>query len=139
MNLINPLQAHHNLASAPPPPGAAAHIHHKAYFYWGKESEFLFQGWPDNNSGMYALALVSTTALAILIEFLSNLNLVRPGSSRVATVFFQSGIHAIRAGFGYLVILAVVSYNGGVFIAAVLGHAVGHAIFRGRFAKKEMA
>ncbi|XP_073152016.1 copper transporter 4-like [Henckelia pumila] len=133
MNLINSLPAHHNLVSAPPPPRAAAHIHHKAYFYWGKESEFLFQGWPDNNSGMYALALVFVSALAILVEFLSSLDLVRPGSNRAATVFFQSGMHAIRAGFGYLVILAVVSYNGGVFLAAVLGHAVGHAIFRGRF------
>ncbi|KZV18543.1 copper transporter 4-like [Dorcoceras hygrometricum] len=136
---LNSLPAHHNLVSVPPPSVAATHIHHRPYFYWGKESEFLFRGWPDSNSGMYALALVLVLTLAILTEFLSSLNLVRPGSSRVATVFFQSGIHAIRAGFGYLVILAVVSYNGGVFIAAVLGHAFGHAIFRGRSTKKETA
>ncbi|KAL0347375.1 UNVERIFIED_CONTAM: hypothetical protein Scaly_1753500 [Sesamum calycinum] len=53
------------------------------------------------------------------VEFLSNLNLVKPGSNRVATVFFQAGIRAIRAGLGYMVILAVMSYNGGVFIVLV--------------------
>ncbi|KAL3826058.1 hypothetical protein ACJIZ3_022087 [Penstemon smallii] len=125
------------MSAAPPPPGAA-HSHHKQYFYWGKESQFLFSGWPDNNSGMYALALILVFFLAILVEFLSNLNLVKPGSNRVATVFFQAGIHAIRAGFAYIVILAVASYNGGVFIAAVLGHAVGYVIFGSRLAKKDL-
>ncbi|KAL0309934.1 UNVERIFIED_CONTAM: Copper transporter 4 [Sesamum radiatum] len=102
------------MISAPPPPGAAHNHHHLFHtsFYWGKEAQFLFSGWPDNNSGMYALALILVFALAIIVEFLSNLNLVKPGSNRVATVFFQAGIRAIRAGLGYMVILAVMSYNG---------------------------
>ncbi|KAL2250459.1 UNVERIFIED_CONTAM: Copper transporter 4 [Sesamum indicum] len=135
---LRPLPLHHNIISAPPPPGAAHNHHHLFHtsFYWGKEAQFLFSGWPDNNSGMYALALILVFALAIIVEFLSNLNLVKPGSNRVATVFFQAGIHAIRAGFGYMVILAVMSYNGGVFIAACLGHAVGYVMFGSRLAKK---
>ncbi|KAG8376969.1 hypothetical protein BUALT_Bualt09G0119600 [Buddleja alternifolia] len=129
MNL-NALPQHHYAISAPPPPPPPpprpAHIHHKPYaFYWGKESQFLFSGWPDNHSGMYTLALILVFVLAILHEFLSNLNLVKPDSNRAARVFFQAGIQAIRAGFGYLVILAVMSYNGGVFLVAVFGHAVG--------------
>nr|GMC84066.1 copper transporter 1-like [Ipomoea batatas]GMC90071.1 copper transporter 1-like [Ipomoea batatas] len=74
---------------------------------------------------MYALSLIVVFVLAVMVEFLSNLNLVRPGSNRVAAVAFQSGIHAIRAGFAYMVMLAVMSYNGGVFITAAVGHAVG--------------
>ncbi|KAK6120311.1 hypothetical protein DH2020_046002 [Rehmannia glutinosa] len=93
--------------------------------------------WPDNSSGMYALALILVFTLAVLVEFLSNLNLVKPGSNRVGTIFFQAGISAIRAGFGYMVILSVMSYNGGVFIAAVLGHAVGYVAFGSRLSKKE--
>ncbi|KAI3474790.1 hypothetical protein Pfo_030049 [Paulownia fortunei] len=137
---LKALPLHHNTIPAAPPPGAA-HTHHRpsfhVAFYWGKESQFLFAGWPDNNSGMYALALIFVFALAVLVEFLTNLNLVKPGSNRVATVSFQTGIHAIRTGFGYMVILAVMSYNGGVFIAAVLGHAVGYVAFGSGLAKKE--
>ncbi|GFP86279.1 copper transporter 4 [Phtheirospermum japonicum] len=106
-------------------------------FYWDKEAQFLFNNWPDNSSAMYALALIFVFTLAILVEFLSNLNLVKPGSIRAATIFFQAGVHAIRAGFAYMVILAVMSYNGGVFIAAVLGHAVGYVVFGSKIAKKE--
>ncbi|KAI3474155.1 hypothetical protein Pfo_028943 [Paulownia fortunei] len=122
---LKALPLHHNTIPAPPP--GAAHTHHRpsfhVAFYWGKESQFLFSGWPDNNSGMYALALIFVFALAVLVEFLTNLNL--------------AGIHAIRAGFNYMVILAVMSYNGGVFIAAVLGHAVGYVAFGSGLAKKE--
>ncbi|XP_057779934.1 copper transporter 4-like [Salvia miltiorrhiza] len=111
----------------------AAHIHHHhpfhVAFYWCKEAQFLFPGWPDNKPGMYAVSLVFVFALAIFAEFLSNLNLVKPGSNRAAMVFFQTGFHAVRAGFSYLVMLAVMSYNGGVFIAAVLGHAIGYVMF----------
>ncbi|KAL2509636.1 Copper transporter 4 [Forsythia ovata] len=106
-------------------------------FYWGKDTEILFSGWPDNHSGMYALALLFVFALAVFVEFLSNLNLVKPGSNRVAAVFFQTGFHGIRAGFSYMVMLAVMSFNGGVFIAAVLGHAIGYTIFGSRISKKD--
>lgn len=134
---LNALPRHHNTIAATPPLPSAAHSHHfHTAFYWGKEAQFLFSGWPDDHSGMYALALILVFALAIIVEFLSNLNLVKPGSNRVATISFQAGIHAIRAGFGYMVILAVMSYNGGVFIAAVLGHAVGYVVFGSGLAKK---
>ncbi|KAL3536459.1 hypothetical protein ACH5RR_004920 [Cinchona calisaya] len=99
------------------------------HFYWGKDTEILFSGWPGNNSGMYALALIFVFSLAVLVELFSNINLIKPGSNRVAAVLFQMGIHAIRAGFAYMVMLAVISYNGGIFLAAVLGHAVGYVIF----------
>lgn len=85
---------------------------------------------------MYALALILVFFLAVLVEFFSNINVIKPGFNRVAAVFFQMGINTIRAGFTYMVMLAVISYNGGIFIAAVLGHAVGYVIFRSPIFKK---
>ncbi|CAA2971508.1 copper transporter 4-like [Olea europaea subsp. europaea] len=140
-----PLHHNHNITSTPPPPPPPPpplplrHYHKPSFlhFYWGKNAEILFSGWPDNHLGMYALALVFVFVLAVLVEFLSNLNLVKPGSNRVARVFFQTGFHGIRAGFAYMVVLAVMSFNGGVFIAAVLGHAIGYLIFGSRTSKKD--
>ncbi|XP_006850420.2 copper transporter 6 [Amborella trichopoda] len=91
-------------------------------FFWGKDVEILFDGWPGGGLGMYILSLFVVFFLAILLEFLSNRGLV---PSRVAGTL----VHAVRVGLAYLVMLAVMSFNGGVLVAAVLGHAVGFAMF----------
>ncbi|XP_019162193.1 PREDICTED: copper transporter 6-like [Ipomoea nil] len=131
------LPIHHNTNAPPPPPtGHSKSLFWHHSFYWGKNVEFLFPGWPGRSSGMYALSLIVVFVLAVMVEFLSNLNLVKPGSNRVAAVAFQSGIHAIRAGFAYMVMLAVMSYNGGVFITAAVGHAVGYVVFGSPLFKK---
>ncbi|KAK4724973.1 hypothetical protein R3W88_027752 [Solanum pinnatisectum] len=119
------------------------HIHPRTHlfhlsFYWGRNTLFLFPNWPGNSRGMYGLGLIFVFVLAILVEFFSNLKLVKPGSNRAAAVFFQAGVQAVRAGFAYMVMLAVMSYNGGVFIAAILGHAVGYVVFGSPIFKKDM-
>ncbi|KAK2985663.1 hypothetical protein RJ640_023477 [Escallonia rubra] len=113
--------------------GDGTHPHHKILhtaFYWGTEAEIMFPGWPGKSPGMYALALVFVFTLAVLVEGLSHCTVVKPGSNRVAGGFFQTGIFAVRAGLAYMVMLAVMSYNAGVFLVAVAGHAVGFAVFR---------
>ncbi|URD77078.1 Copper transporter [Musa troglodytarum] len=60
-------------------------------FFWGKNSEILFAGWPGTRGGMYALAL--------------------------------------RVGLAYLGMIAIMSFNGGVLIVAVAGHALGFLLF----------
>lgn len=105
-----PPSAQHNLR--PPPPVA---------FYWGKEARFLFLGWPHNNSGRYTVALIFVFILASLVEILSDLHfLVRQGKNRFWAETTQAGTHAVQAGF---------SYNGGIFVTAVSGHAVVYVIF----------
>lgn len=38
-------------------------------------------------------------------------------------------IYALNVFFAYMLMLAIMTYNGGIFIAVVVGLAVGHAIF----------
>ncbi|GFY93204.1 copper transporter 1 [Actinidia rufa] len=130
---------HHNFAAAPPPHNATAggHIHHRRMlmhmtFYWGTCAEVLFSGWPGSNRVMYAMALVFVFTLAVLVEWFSRCNLIKPGANRVGLGFFRAGLHAVRIGFTYMLMLALISFNGGVFIAAVSGHAVGFLLFGSR-------
>ncbi|EOY07356.1 Copper transporter, putative [Theobroma cacao] len=116
------------------------HVHRKSLlhmsFYWGHKSEILFSGWPGSNSGMYALALMFVFALAVTVEWLSYCSIIKPGANKVAAGFFQTAMHTVRAGLSYMVMLAVMSFNGGVFLSAVFGHAVGFLVFGSRAFRK---
>ncbi|KAK9123816.1 hypothetical protein Sjap_013418 [Stephania japonica] len=98
-------------------------------FFWGKACEVLFSGWPGSKTSMYVVALVFVFVLALLVEFLSHTRLSKGGSTYVASGLLHTFVHTIRVGLAYLVMLALMSFNGGVFIAAIAGHAVGFLIF----------
>ncbi|KAL7083651.1 hypothetical protein ACP275_14G176400 [Erythranthe tilingii] len=54
-------------------------------------------------------------------------------SGRSAAVgLIQAILYAVRIGLAYLVMLAVMSFNGGVFLAAVGGYGVGFFFFGSR-------
>ncbi|PWA90275.1 copper transporter 1 [Artemisia annua] len=94
-------------------------------FYWGKNAWILFQGWPGSNTGMYILALIFVFLLAIIMEWLTHTNLTPTQSNRMV----RTMIHTFRVVFSYLVMLSVMSFNIGVFVVAVLGHAFGYYLF----------
>ncbi|KAK9123814.1 hypothetical protein Sjap_013416 [Stephania japonica] len=100
--------------------------------YWGKSALVLFQGWPGDRAGMYALSLVLVFALAVLVEFISHSRLVKYGSNHVAAGLVRTALHTVRMGLAYLLMLALMSFNGGVFIAGVAGHGVGFLVFGSR-------
>lgn len=78
---------------------------------------------------MYVLAVFFIFFLAVIVEWLSHCQLIKPGSNRIAACLFRTGLHSVRAGLAYMLILAVMSYNGGIFIAAIVGHGVGYLVF----------
>ena len=106
-------------------------------FFWGSNAQILFSGWPGSDRpGMYVLSLIFVFALAVLVEFLSHCRLIKYSSSaasrRVGAGLAQTLLHALRVGLAYLVMLALMSFNGGVFLVAVAGHAVGFLAFGSR-------
>ncbi|KAM7264856.1 hypothetical protein ACFE04_002539 [Oxalis oulophora] len=119
--------------------GEAIHVHKKTLihktFFWGHETQILFSGWPGSSKGMYALALIFVFALVVIVEWLTNCEMIKHGANKVGWVFFKVGVHTVRSGIHYMVILSVVSFNGGVFLAAVGGHAVGYVLFGRRIWK----
>ena len=108
-------------------------------FFWGKSAEILFSSWPgsfEKRPYMYFVALLFVFVLSILVEWLSHCRLIKPGSGPVAAGLVQTLLHALRVGLAYMVMLAVMSFNGGVFLVAVAGQTLGFFFFGSRVFKK---
>ncbi|XP_052184667.1 copper transporter 1-like [Diospyros lotus] len=110
--------------------------HHKMMmhmtFFWGKNAEILFSGWPGTDGGMYALALLVVFLLSFLVEWLAHWSFGKEGSNRVAVGVARTAVHAARVALAYIIMLAVMSFNVGVLLAAVAGHALGFFLFGSR-------
>lgn len=123
----------------PPPMNGTTGMHHKMMmhmtFFWGSTAEILFSGWPGTRAGMYVLALIFIFVLAVLVEWLSHCQLIKSGNSNVTAGLVQTFMHAIRVALAYMVMLAVMSFNVGVFLVAVAGHSVGFLLFGSRVFK----
>ena len=102
-----------------------------------------FGGWRTESSASYALALAAVFALGVAVEVLrrasvwarralcpSPAELRRwSGGQRAAARVGRAAVHVAQAAAGYLLMLAVMSYNVGLLAAALAGFGAGFLLF----------
>ncbi|KAK3213270.1 hypothetical protein Dsin_017976 [Dipteronia sinensis] len=122
-------------------------------FYWGRTVTVLFDSWKTESWLGYALTLVACFVVSAFYQYLEvwRFRLIRLGARaggggptgidapllqrKVAGKYSAARIagtlmFGVNSGLGYMLMLAVMSFNGGVFLAIVLGLTVGYLFFR---------
>ena len=128
-------------------------------FYWGREVTILVNSWHTKTWLGYSLSLLACLLASIFYQYLENLRMrlklissgsvkAKPspsatidepllqtmgGGGKVRWSAARAGgavLFGINSGIGYLLMLVVMSFNGGVFLAVVLGLAIGYSLFR---------
>jgi predicted PurR-regulated permease PerM len=92
------------------------------YFYWGTDVVFLLEKWTiKDNTGVFLCAWLVSFLAAILVEFL-NTRVVN--SDAVYAV-----VHSVQLFCSYMLMLVLMTFNGGLFIAVILGYTIGYSLF----------
>ncbi|KAF5956455.1 hypothetical protein HYC85_003680 [Camellia sinensis] len=122
--------------------------------YWGTDLTLLFDWWITDSWLSYALTLLALFLVSFFYQFMEDLRLrfkspssssssaasVRPpietpllsklcrnhSPKRLAT----AALFGLNSAIGYLLMLSIMSFNGGVLCAVVLGLSVGYYFFR---------
>ncbi|KAI3811514.1 hypothetical protein L1987_21238 [Smallanthus sonchifolius] len=121
-------------------------------FYWGNHVTLFVDSWTTNSWFSYFITLLTCFILSMFGQFMEDhrlrLRLLSSSTTAVAAIendpllytklfsggsrarFFGSVLFGINSGINYLLMLAVMSFNGGVFVVIVVGLAVGYWLFR---------
>lgn len=123
------------------------------YFQLSYRTILWFKEWHTRSAGTYAAALIGLAIFGILHEALASFRVVynrsktsvgyttlaaspEPGAQRPSTDFTHkavtSALYALNLASGYLLMLAVMTYNIGCFLAVVIGMGIGHFLFNQR-------
>jgi copper transporter 1 len=121
----------------------------RMYFHQSFEDYFLFKEWVPRNGGQYGGSLIAVFVLGIVFQFISAARYVRENYWRkeyggrhptsIRGMFSEPFIWSVelsRAAFcavevtmAYFLMLLAMTYNGGVFVAVVLGISTGRFMF----------
>lgn len=122
-------------------------MYSQLYFYSGTKVKYIFNNLETQNAGTYSLALVVTFLIAIAIEGLnylryhmqasaySRLNaLIDAKDNSIYTLsckirFLISITYFVSIFLSYMLMLAVMTFNAGIFIVTVIGLTLGYFIF----------
>ncbi|KAL4301796.1 hypothetical protein GQ457_10G001580 [Hibiscus cannabinus] len=120
-------------------------------FYWSRQVTLLFSSWRTDSWPSYALTLLACVLASVFYQYLEHARYaVRRGENPSAAAEepllsranrFGGGkwsgrriaggvLFGVSSGLGYLLMLAIMSFNGGVFVAIVVGLMVGYLGFR---------
>ncbi|KAI3514026.1 hypothetical protein L1887_12342 [Cichorium endivia] len=121
-------------------------------FYWGPNVTLLIDSWKTDSWFSYFLTLIFCFLFSAFYQFMEDrrLRFKLLSSSTMAvgdvedvpllyTKFFSdrrrarfagSVLFGINSAINYFLMLAVMSFNGGVFVVIVVGLAVGYLLFR---------
>jgi solute carrier family 31 (copper transporter), member 1 len=122
-------------------------------FYWGKNVTILFDSWRTTSWFGYLLSLFALLLASAFYQYMEDRRIrfkilaeSNPASSdpSISTPLLHSRVlggwslarfatavlFTVDSAIGYMLMLAVMSFNGGVFIAIVVGLGFGYLIFR---------
>nr|TKS13041.1 hypothetical protein D5086_0000053540 [Populus alba] len=119
--------------------------------YWGIKVTLLFDSWKTDSWFSYLLSLLACFLFSAFYQYLEdrrirfkaiavsnppqqppsvNAPLLTPKRRASSAKFATALLFGISSAIGYLLMLAIMSFNGGVFLAIVLGLTVGYVLFR---------
>lgn len=98
---------------------------HSTFWFGRTNVMILFPGWPDHTLSHFYLALFVAFMLALLADFYALSSAFEPKLAP-KRLLSHTTTYCLRMYLTYLVILSVVTFNVGVFLAVIAGHVIGY-------------